>query len=386
MKKRILFLENSRACSNKITHALKNKYDIISVRNGYQALDYLKPGCCPDLIISEMQLTGMSRHQFLQEVLQRQQDKHIPFICINEYDSQFEKSLVLKLGADDCLCKPFHSDDLIQRIDSLLSPEKKPVYLPVSQNYGCKLPAIKRIFDIVFSLTVLVLLSPVLLLTAIFVKVESRGPVFFKSKRTGTGYDIFEIFKFRTMLVDAEAQLKDFAHLNVYIKDVPESTNPENELPGENDHSDLLNKVYLQSDSGRISERDYLELQQSGTDTFLKLTADPRITRIGRILRKLSIDELPQLVNILKGEMSVVGNRPLPLYEAEKLTTDASSLRFLAPAGLTGLWQVNRRGKENMSEQERIDLDNEYAGKYSFWRDMKIILKTIPAMFQHENV
>ncbi|MCH7681781.1 sugar transferase [candidate division KSB1 bacterium] len=215
---------------------------------------------------------------------------------------------------------------------------------------------------------------------------ESRGPVFFKSKRTGTGYDIFEIFKFRTMLVDAEAQLKDFAHLNVYIKDVPESTNPENELPGENDHSDLLNKVYLQSDSGRISERDYLELQQSGTDTFLKLTADPRITRIGRILRKLSIDELPQLVNILKGEMSVVGNRPLPLYEAEKLTTDASSLRFLAPAGLTGLWQVNRRGKENMSEQERIDLDNEYAGKYSFWRDMKIILKTIPAMFQHENV
>jgi len=84
--------------------------------------------------------------------------------------------------------------------------------------------------------------------------------------------------------------------------------------------------------------------------------------------------------------MSIVGNRPLPLYEAEKLTTDKYALRFLAPAGLTGLWQVEKRGKGKMSEEERLMLDNTYAENHSFWYDIKLILKTIPALLQKENV
>ena len=84
--------------------------------------------------------------------------------------------------------------------------------------------------------------------------------------------------------------------------------------------------------------------------------------------------------------MSIVGNRPLPLYEAEQLTRDVWAMRFLAPAGITGLWQVSKRGKKEMSAEERIELDNAYAGKYSLWFDLKIMLKTIPAMLQHENV
>jgi lipopolysaccharide/colanic/teichoic acid biosynthesis glycosyltransferase len=119
---------------------------------------------------------------------------------------------------------------------------------------------------------------------------------------------------------------------------------------------------------------------------FVKIKNDPRITRIGRIIRKTSLDELPQLINVLKGDMSLVGNRPLPLYEAEQLCTEETAERFSAPAGITGLWQVTKRGKDNMSVSERVNLDIEYSRKTSFLFDLKIVFKTLPAMLQHENV
>ena len=115
-------------------------------------------------------------------------------------------------------------------------------------------------------------------------------------------------------------------------------------------------------------------------NTFIKIVNDPRVTRVGKIIRNTSIDELPQLINVIKGDMSIVGNRPLPLYEAELLTQDDLSKRFLAPAGITGLWQVELRGKGgDMSQKERMQLDNKYAdlfidNNYSFWYDIKIIL------------
>lgn len=125
---------------------------------------------------------------------------------------------------------------------------------------------------------------------------------------------------------------------------------------------------------------------------FIKIVDDPRITRVGKIIRNTSIDELPQLLNVLKGDMSIVGNRPLPVYEAEQLTLGYISKRFLAPAGITGLWQVELRGRGGvMSEDERKRLDNEYAdnfvnGNYSLWYDIKLILRTIPALFQKDTV
>jgi lipopolysaccharide/colanic/teichoic acid biosynthesis glycosyltransferase len=119
---------------------------------------------------------------------------------------------------------------------------------------------------------------------------------------------------------------------------------------------------------------------------FIKIKDDPRVTKVGKVLRNTSIDELPQLVNVLFGDMSIVGNRPLPLYEAEKLTTDKYALRFMAPAGITGLWQVMKRGKGEMSEEERLLLDNNYAQNHSFLYDIALILKTIPALFQKESV
>ena len=110
---------------------------------------------------------------------------------------------------------------------------------------------------------------------------------------------------------------------------------------------------------------------------------DPRITKVGRFIRKYSIDELPQLINILKGDMSIVGNRPLPLYEAELLTSDEHIDRFMGPAGLTGLWQVEKRGEAGkLSAEERKQLDIKYAKTFSFWLDIKIILKTVTAFIQ----
>ncbi|RMD71075.1 MAG: sugar transferase, partial [Bacteroidetes bacterium] len=119
--------------------------------------------------------------------------------------------------------------------------------------------------------------------------------------------------------------------------------------------------------------------------TFLKLHRDPRVTRVGRLLRKTSLDELPQLFNVLKGDMSIVGNRPLPLYEAQMLTTDEWAERFLAPAGLTGLWQVRKKFEKHMSSQERIRLDARYARECSFLADLKIMLQTLPAVIQEDE-
>jgi lipopolysaccharide/colanic/teichoic acid biosynthesis glycosyltransferase len=135
-----------------------------------------------------------------------------------------------------------------------------------------------------------------------------------------------------------------------------------------------------------VENNQYASSGGSSQAAFVKIKNDPRVTKLGQFLRNSSLDELPQLFNILMGDMSVVGNRPLPVYEAEMLTSNEWSMRFLGPAGLTGLWQVSKRGKEDMSERERKKLDNFYAQKYSIWLDLKIILGTIPALFQKEKV
>jgi len=155
---------------------------------------------------------------------------------------------------------------------------------------------LKRIVDILISASAIVLLIPVFLIIGLAIRIESRGNIFYISKRAGMGHRIFNFYKFRTMTSDAELRRTQYVHLNLY---------PYSEL-------------------GR----------------FFKVENDPRITRIGRFLRNTGLDELPQLFNVLRGDMSLVGNRPLPLYEAENFTTDELAKRFIAPVGMTGLWQI----------------------------------------------
>ncbi|MRX75740.1 hypothetical protein GJU39_06530 [Pedobacter petrophilus] len=243
-------------------------------------------------------------------------------------------------------------------------------------------------FDIFFAGMALIILFPLLLLVALFIRLESKGPVLYYSLRTGTGFKIFRFYKFRSMYINADQKVKDLMHLNQYNnEEKKEQFNQVNPVLCETCAQTGKCQYPIYADGAKWCEKDevYLHSQKNGS-AFFKITNDPRITKVGNFIRNTSIDELPQLWNVIKGDMSIVGNRPLPIYEAEKLTTDKSVLRFAAPAGLTGLWQVEKRGKGKMSEEERLMLDNTYARNQSFTNDIKLILKTIPAIFQKESV
>lgn len=260
----------------------------------------------------------------------------------------FERARALKVH--DFYALPYDPAVFAERLSflvkfKLIKPSIEELGEQIKVSY--KLPFEKRAFDVLFAGGLLLVLSPLFLLVAIAIRAESRGPIVYKSKRVGTGYKIFDFYKFRSMRPDADKLLAQLA-----------------------------------------KEKNQYAAEEAGAtqSAFVKLKDDPRITKIGAFIRNTSIDELPQLFNILKGDMSTVGNRPLPLYEAEQLTSNEWADRFLAPAGLTGLWQVSKRGKLDMSERERKKLDNFYAQKHSFWLDMKILFSTIPAMFQKEKV
>ena len=218
-------------------------------------------------------------------------------------------------------------------------------------------------------------------LVAVCIKIENPGPVFYTSKRIGRFYQTFDFYKFRSMYINADKMMDTVKDQNQYG-----TTNSELAFQTSNTMPDQKDS-WLISDNGWVEADDWNDLQDSEeNNTFLKIKNDPRITKVGRFIRNTSIDELPQLLNILKGDMSFVGNRPLPAYEAMKLTTDKYVDRFNAPAGLTGLWQVTERGKTNVSPESRKLLDVKYANSNSFFLDLKILLKTPLAALQYENV
>jgi len=254
----------------------------------------------------------------------------------------------MRLKVHDFYIYPFSMNDLRERLNFLvkfkfIKPKLSELSQEVDVDY--RVPMGKRLIDIFISGAMLLVLSPILLAVAICVKLGSRGPVLYKSKRVGTGYKVFDFYKFRSMRADADKMLIELSTKNQYAN------------------------------------------EDGGTKAaFVKIKNDPRVTKLGNFLRNSSLDELPQLFNILKGDMSLVGNRPLPVYEAEMLTSNEWSMRFLGPAGLTGLWQISKRGKADMSERERKKLDNFYAQNYSFWLDMKILIRTVPAVLQKEKV
>lgn len=188
--------------------------------------------------------------------------------------------------------------------------------------------------DIICSAAALAVLSPIFLAVAIVIKLEDKGPVIFTQNRTGKNGKVFRMYKFRSMYVDAEKR-----------------------------RSELL-------------------ARNEADGPLFKIADDPRVTRVGRFIRRTSIDELPQLVNILKGEMSIVGPRPLVTYEQNQCT-DYQAQRLLVKPGLTCIWQVS--GRSDTSFDELIEMDLEYIRNQSLLLDIKLILKTVVVVFTHKG-
>jgi exopolysaccharide biosynthesis polyprenyl glycosylphosphotransferase len=191
---------------------------------------------------------------------------------------------------------------------------------------------IKRLIDSVGALILLILFAPLFLIISLLIKVTSPGPVFFIQERLGRNKRRFRLYKFRTMVVDAETQLARIEHLN-------EVTGP-----------------------------------------VFKIRQDPRITPVGRLLRKISLDELPQLFNVLMGDMSLVGPRPLPVRDYEGFNDHHHCRRLSVRPGMTGLWQVT--GRNSIAFDKWMELDLLYIDQWSLWLDLKILLKTIPAVMK----
>ena len=334
----------------------------------------------------------------------RKKCRNVYIILLTDNMTKEERDVYMKCGVNDTINKDASVTALNKKIqfisdrENILFDDEAPKYKILK----FKIPVWKRLFDIFFSGLAIIILSPIFILTAIAIKLESKGPVLFKSKRVGTNYTIFDFLKFRSMYTDAEERLKDLSKTNnQYTEKEEEDDHKTITAPlGEEAEQDMLDmgmesemmisdeEIMLIGDDFVVAESDFnKQKEEEINNAFVKIENDPRITKVGRFIRKYSIDELPQLFNILKGDMSVVGNRPLPLYEAEKLTADTSIDRFMAPAGLTGLWQVEERGKSgNMSAEERKQLDITYGQTYNFMLDMKIIFRTLFAFVQKENV
>jgi exopolysaccharide production protein ExoY len=219
----------------------------------------------------------------------------------------------------------------------LLNTFRDPISVSGSSNGGIT-RVLKRLFDASSAIVVLVLLLPLLVILLSLILATQGRPVFFAHKRIGRNAATFKCLKFRTMVRDADKVLSD----------------------------------HLASDSAALAE----------WQATRKLRDDPRITPIGKILRRSSLDEIPQLINIIKGDMSVVGPRPIVQAELKRYGSKISAYYKVRP-GLTGLWQIS--GRNDVSYEQRVNLDYEYTRSQSFIGDLKIIAKTIPAVVKADG-
>jgi lipopolysaccharide/colanic/teichoic acid biosynthesis glycosyltransferase len=375
MKTHYVFIGQNPQFINRMKH---EKIDLVEFSSTLSAVNYVQNNKHIEVVIYEAPDCTETALKFI-KYFREQVGKDFLFYVLVKEERQIA-NLGIK-GVDDIFPIDVDVNNINRQVHFLLeNPDGDS--LGFIKHDNTSIPLWKRIFDIVFSSLAILFLSPLLLIIVIAIRVESKGKVFYSSKRIGAGYKIFNFYKLRSMYIDADSKVSSLISQNQYADDkVSQEANSDLNISGKVDS-------LLITDEKTISEQEYLQKKRAAqSNTFFKMANDPRITKVGRLIRNTSIDELPQLFNILKGDMSVVGNRPLPLYEAEMLTTDKWSKRFLAPAGLTGLWQVTKRGNSNaMSADERKQLDIEYVDKFSFFGDLSIILRTIPALLQHENV
>jgi lipopolysaccharide/colanic/teichoic acid biosynthesis glycosyltransferase len=313
--------------------------------------DQLYNGVIPSYIIYTVdhRLTGLSK--FKKHLRSNPLLESVPLFVYTETVTHEIKQGLRKIGGIDDIITPdvtfeafeekYAIAKSIRDMSRHAKTKKDRVYRPghyINHSF-------KRALDITVAGSALLLLSPVFIVIAVLIRMESKGPIFYVSHRAGNRYRIFKFYKFRTMIPGADKLVADM----------------------------------MKSDNNQYDT-------EGAGPVFFKVTNDPRVTGLGTFLRNTSLDEIPQLLNVILGDMSLVGNRPLPLYEAATLTTDDFAGRFNAPAGITGLWQIKKRGNKDMSVKERISLDINYAEKHSVLYDMWILANTPGAMRQKNNV
>lgn len=395
-KLKILYIGNVKDYFNQNENS---NLSIEIIKNSLKATKYLQENKDIDGIICDYYLPGNTGFFLYNWIRAQNEYDLIPFIILcKEFNAEVYKSAFIKHIDDFYVPSVSKPEDILNRMEYLclnksIKPQKTE---PIIEVEDYKMPISKRLFDIFVASSVLLFASPFLLLIILAIRLESKGKVYYISKRVGR--KTFDFYKLRSMRIGSDAMLKKLAaEKNQYKKEVKKENSsldipcPKcSKLPEGETCSPIM---YI--DTHKICDY-WFNVQKreaaKNDSTFVKIVDDPRITKVGKFIRNTSIDELPQLINVLKGDMSIVGNRPLPVYEAEVLTGDDLSKRFLAPPGITGLWQVELRGKGGkMSEEERMRLDNEYADQfqgnnYSFWYDIKLILRTVPALFQSDTV
>ncbi len=340
------YVGTKRANITKLVSIFKRGYASGNLNQAFTDL-ITKDQMLPELICCDARFGFEAILQWADLISKDEKFSHIPFIIDADRMSAVEHFRFIKNRKIDDILNLDEWDEnklnmkirFLQKFRSRNAEIKKEQEKMANMQIpGFVYALLKRGADIVISFTALVLLAPLFILIALAISIESKGSIIYVSKRAGMGYRIFNFYKFRSMISGADQCRMDYAHLNQY--------------------------------------------HNSGKSRFFKINNDPRITRVGRFLRNTSLDELPQLFNVLLGDMSLVGNRPLPLYEAENFTTDQLAKRFLAPAGITGLWQIQKRGRPEMSESERIGLDIDYADKSTFLTDIWIMMNTPQALMQ----
>ena len=259
----------------------------------------------------------------------------VPLIAFAEPGEKMEREALLQHGLDDCYTVPVEWKRLASRLDFLNQYKSRLLELAgqlARENFRYQIPPVKRIFDVVGATLGILVSSVIWLPVAVAIVLESKGPVFYQSKRVGADYRVFDFLKFRSMYRDADRQVAELQHLNVY--------------------------------------------SIAGSDAvFIKFAHDPRITRVGRFIRKYSIDELPQLINVLLGDMSLVGPRP-DVPAQRSLYSDADwAMRCSVRPGITGLAQALYRSTS--TEAQRLEADLRYAREHTLWLDARIVWWTL---------
>lgn len=335
--KKILYIGSSKEPVKMLRES--ELFDIIQIDTDIEAVKYLQTKKDIDAIIAETKIYFSDGFQIRRLLEKKEKDfmKTTPYILISTaYDEKMPIRALLA-SIDDYYLFPVDPQRIYNRIIDLKNhPEQIGVLRKVNKdtNQGdlkYETPLIKRIFDITFAGLALLFLSPLMLLVIIAIKLDSKGPFYYASTRVGANNTRFGFLKFRSMHVNADSLLSkdDLAKLNQYatktIKECPGCANlPEGEFCGD------VTKGVGENEKGEEIEveicSNLVALRKEAERNFTKLENDPRITRVGKFIRNTSIDELPQLINIIKGDMSIVGNRPLPVVEADIISIDKADV------------------------------------------------------------